>query len=1013
MSVRDALRRGWLHCALFMMLTIAPARGDAVDARRPSQKWLVDGAVAALSDPDDEVKVKALARLGALKEPATAEIIAGFLDKRHPPGVRGAALRAYASLHLRDRAHLPEIAAYLAPPLSSDSELLAAALEAISAMGADQQYRPQIVNLLDQGMRDKSEPAAGVRPGMLLAALARGGSLDAYRAQVLALFKLDGVWAAAAISESGSAAAYLPQLKALLSTHRYSDWAATWQAISSAHLAKDFLPQIDDFLRMSPGEFLSVAGVVRAIEAAGLDQTYRAQIRHDMNPDSVAHPSDFGELTRDLVRFEVIEAIASSGAAAQYSSEINQALRSKRPRHVNSLKRREAIEAVAATGLTAFHRSISDALASGDDSDANGALDGIASARTAAQYLPEISALLRKGPPVHGILAALGSAVCDLDFMVAQVAPSVYSELSQTGTYRFIVYSCGGGKQDARLLAALLPRGERRKASALVPGEADRRRAFALFEHLAALPGLPYEPQPDIAARLAELAELVPWIKADLGHLRKTRDLLYRAGFHAEARVLEARVHEVEGGELSRRTLFVLLAHASFWFALIALYPRSRMVQAIFFWNPWVRRILGFGYVGFLLTWVPLLRNRLLAPFRDSLLADARLLGFSADGYFTGSTMRDASTDKTLAVAELLATELTGQVVIEGESGLGKTMLLRHLAFTARRPVAFLPAASCAGGVLPAVQEKLQGKASDAAYLRNLIWAGAVDLYIDGLNEVTADTRATITHFMTQFSKGDIVVATQALEWSPPGTARTYVLQPLDPSCIRAFLALREPRLPADAHLRGKDYEDACARFLATELNSQQPPEELEAAMRVLSNPMDLTTVAEMIARGQEPDLFHLQKQQYELMKEDFARTHNREFPLRDFSEEVYRMRLADRRELTPGPFGAALGAMERFKMVLRREEKSGEPVWLFRHDRVMDFFLVHAFLGADNARPEAHLADPRFRGVYLMLAILLPYDEALCLRELLILHAASSKDHTVSDSFVQLLHSRRPPKAA
>jgi hypothetical protein len=52
-------------------------------------------------------------------------------------------------------------------------------------------------------------------------------------------------------------------------------------------------------------------------------------------------------------------------------------------------------------------------------------------------------------------------------------------------------------------------------------------------------------------------------------------------------------------------------------------------------------------------------------------------------------------------------------------------------------------------------------------------------------------------------------------------------------------------------------------------------------------------------------------------------------------------------------------------------------------------------------------MGDPRFRGVYFLLAILLPLEAAQELREKLIQYAADTKDHTVSDTFVQLLRSR------
>jgi hypothetical protein len=75
-----------------------------------------------------------------------------------------------------------------------------------------------------------------------------------------------------------------------------------------------------------------------------------------------------------------------------------------------------------------------------------------------------------------------------------------------------------------------------------------------------------------------------------------------------------------------------------------------------------------------------------------------------------------------------------------------------------------------------------------------------------------------------------------------------------------------------------------------------------------------------------------------------------------------------------------------------------------------MDFFLVQNFLGEGTqteARLIDHMGDPRFRGVYFLLATLLPLDDAKQLREKLIQYAADTKDHTVSDTFVQLLRTR------
>jgi hypothetical protein len=54
------------------------------------------------------------------------------------------------------------------------------------------------------------------------------------------------------------------------------------------------------------------------------------------------------------------------------------------------------------------------------------------------------------------------------------------------------------------------------------------------------------------------------------------------------------------------------------------------------------------------------------------------------------------------------------------------------------------------------------------------------------------------------------------------------------------------------------------------------------------------------------------------------------------------------------------------------------------------------------------HMGDPRFRGVYFLLALLLEPEHARQLRDQLVVRAAKTRDHTVSDEFVTLLEVRR-----
>ncbi|MCH8978406.1 MAG: diaminopimelate decarboxylase, partial [Armatimonadetes bacterium] len=66
---------------------------------------------------------------------------------------------------------------------------------------------------------------------------------------------------------------------------------------------------------------------------------------------------------------------------------------------------------------------------------------------------------------------------------------------------------------------------------------------------------------------------------------------------------------------------------------------------------------------------------------------------------------------------------------------------------------------------------------------------------------------------------------------------------------------------------------------------------------------------------------------------------------------------------------------------------------WRFRHDKIMEFFIVQWFLRNDSLQME-HLSDERFRGVYFLLANLMKKKDARELREKLIQYAARSRDH-------------------
>ncbi len=620
-----------------------------------------------------------------------------------------------------------------------------------------------------------------------------------------------------------------------------------------------------------------------------------------------------------------------------------------------------------------------------------------------------------------------------------------YVNQNELPQWRFLTYFLSGGTNEIKTLLKWLGLPDSKNISTqLIHAEA--KQLLELFDKVWKLSQNLPRFRNALAQQIADVAKMGKWETGDIPLLAKHYQNLSTANSNNADSVKEAmnRLTVWQWFNKARNTIAI---HLSFWLALIFAYPKFPQVQAIFFWNPWVRRILGVGYVGFLLTWVPFLRRKLFEPFKFSLLADSGVDRFNPAAYFPQSDVKPLDATAGVAIATAIPA-IKGQIVLEGDSGLGKSMFLRHLVEQSPRTVVFLPARKCEQGVIEAIQTKLHGQAQDAEFLKNLIYSGAIDLCIDGLNEVTADTRAKITQFVESYFKGNIIMTTQPLEWLPPSTAKIYQLQPLRSDQIQEFLLSRSaivaPDLADKRDLRkstdirpptpnsggarnqsppeledlGSDdkYTHDCCTYLNEVLNDRQPPEELAAIQRTLSNPMDLTVVAQMIALGKQPNLLRLQEQQYNLMAAEYQKAWNQDFPLKKFSEAVYQLRLNDEKALPADEFYQELVSMEdeKYKMVVSRQWKDSkgeaQHEWYFRHDKIMEFFIVQTFLG-DSAEAQNrlldHMGDPRFRGVYFLLATLLPLADAQDLRERLIQYAADTKDHTVSDTFVQLLRSR------
>nr|MDZ8020817.1 HEAT repeat domain-containing protein [Nostoc sp. SerVER01] len=940
---------------------------SAKETSKPKpQQWQIDGIVAALDDSYPKVKQYAFDKLAEYK-PQDLKIL---LKKPEEIAKKAANILKNEKVDSRDRSSVASVLGNLGE--------------------AATKYIPDILNILKDekvDSRDRSSVASAL--GNL------GEAATKYIPDILNILKDEKVdsivrgSAALALGNLGEAATkYIPDIANILKDEKVDSDVRRSAAEALGNLGKaatKYIPDIANILKDK-----KVNPYVRGSAAEALGNLGEAATKYI--PDILNFLKD--KNVDFLVRGSAALALGNLGeATTKYIPDIANILKDEK---VESYVRSSAAEALGNLG------------------------------EAATKYIPDILNILKDEKVESSVRGSAAKALENIKQLkleeVVVVLNYAYEpnqeSLKFQGNFeywRFWTYFLSGGNDEVKTLLTWVGRPERKAVPPKLTHQEGKKTLEVFLKAWEPSQGLT-ELREDLAKQISEVTanKNVTWKLDNLLLLQSHYNKLKQVN-STHANAVQSVIDNLEVWRWFVRARNTILIHAALWLALIFAYPKFPQVQAIFFWNPWVRRIFGVGYVGFLLAWVPFLRRKLFEPFQPSLLADAGLDNFNDQSYFPESRVKIPASEEILPVTAALPS-IKGQIVLEGDSGLGKSMFLRHLVKNSQQILVYLPAQKCHKGVIEAIQDKLHGQAQDAGFLKNLIYSGAIDICIDGLNEVTAETRAKICQFVESYFRGNIIMTTQPLEWTPPSTAKIYKLQPLEQQQIQEFLISRQPRLPQDAKIQGADYEKACTSYLTEVFQQQQAKEELDAVRRILSNPMDLTVVALMLSQGKHPNLFRLQEQQYNLMAAEYLKEWNQEFPLKKFSAAVYQMRLEDKQALPADEFYQVAMSLEdeKYKMVVSRQwqDEKGEAKkeWNFRHDKIMDFFLVQNFLGDSDAAEALlvdRMGDPRFRGVYFLLATLLPLDAAKELREELIQYAADTKDNTVSNTFVQLLRTR------
>lgn len=414
-----------------------------------------------------------------------------------------------------------------------------------------------------------------------------------------------------------------------------------------------------------------------------------------------------------------------------------------------------------------------------------------------------------------------------------------------------------------------------------------------------------------------------------------------------------------------------LLIHPAAWIVLLLAYPKSRAVQSFFFWNKWGRTFFGLGYVHLAVTYVPYLRHHILAPLEPNLIAGGGEALLGPEPFFAEIEAIDASTRKSLgrAIDVVLGKSngasgaqnlAAGPLIIEGESGLGKSLLLRETARVLRAQkaatVVFLQAIDCAEGVEKAILDRSElNLSAEEGYVRTLLHIGALVLVIDGVNEVTAETRTRISTFVSRNRRGRILLATQPIVWRAPDSIPRIVLKPLRAEQINGFLKVYAAHLPAEAKITQSEYD---RRVEAFAVQVTQNPN-AERTRVLLSNPMMLSIVSNLIATEESPEVGKLIDENLVERAVTNAESNYANylpgsiFPRKAFADMIFMHRCENKMRFPSSDFVEAWEVLRAAKIARPGTgiDVSGIATdYLFRHETFLAFYLGVALFPAQLA---------------------------------------------------------------
>ncbi|WP_319523430.1 HEAT repeat domain-containing protein [uncultured Desulfosarcina sp.] len=621
---------------------------------------------------------------------------------------------------------------------------------------------------------------------------------------------------------------------------------------------------------------------------------------------------------------------------------------------------------------------------------------------SAKKYLPSMLDYIKKNKYDKNLLLSI-SMVDNIDFSsILYIINLIYEHPSDSGFLRFVSHLFGSARKDIETL--LIWTGDPKLNKPDDINGFDPIVTLEILSNFLMVLNNSDELYSDLCLSITNIIIMNKknWKSNDVKFLDQIRGNIKNPNLNQNIKNI---IDEIKPTPLSKFLYYccsIIICHFIFWMSLILIYPKSYRIQAFFFWNTKVRKYFGLVYVELLILYIPFLRKRIFKPFTRSLISDARQYDFDEKNYFKDSTIIDKNSNVKGAITKIIQ-DIKGHVILIGDSGTGKTTFLRYQINNNSNLRAFLLAIDCKEGIVEGICNKLQGFLSDKKFIKSLIYSGFITIYIDGLNDVDKSTRKLITRFLNTYTKCNVIITMQKIDWEPTCDSKVYEFERITFDQTKNFIYSRYDLFIDDVISR-EEYIENATKFITSLEALYKNSDSFEQVECSILNLMDLSTACMLLRQGIQPNLLNLQDQQFKIIQKEYRKRHaNTPFPIKTISNFLYGLKKNGMNYFETNEFTEEFSFLNKYKMVLKRYREMGDDkskiVWYFRHEKISDYLISYSFI-TDRERQIENLNSPIFYGVFNMLSMILPIKDAEWLREQIIRNSVVNKNFELFYSF-------------